>query len=98
MTGTNTNPFPSSPCTSGVSYHQLVKLHSSVSSTRPSPRCLHPQEVRGNIDRLQPQVEASREEMVSAARPLEAQRIQETASLLKTNWDKLNRLYQDRLK
>ncbi|XP_049919112.1 dystrophin isoform X5 [Epinephelus moara] len=36
--------------------------------------------------------------MVSGARPLEGQRIQETATLLNTNWDKLNKLYQDRLK
>uniref|UniRef100_A0A8D3EGG4 Dystrophin n=1 Tax=Scophthalmus maximus TaxID=52904 RepID=A0A8D3EGG4_SCOMX len=41
---------------------------------------------------------ALREEMVSSARPLEGQRIQETAALLGTNWDKLNKLYQDRLK
>lgn len=39
-----------------------------------------------------------REEMVSGARPLEGQRIQETAGLLGANWDKLNKLYQDRLK
>uniref|UniRef100_A0A671Z322 Dystrophin n=1 Tax=Sparus aurata TaxID=8175 RepID=A0A671Z322_SPAAU len=41
---------------------------------------------------------ARREEMVSGARPLEGQRIQESATLLNTNWDKLNKLYQDRLK
>uniref|UniRef100_A0A3B4V2S3 Dystrophin n=1 Tax=Seriola dumerili TaxID=41447 RepID=A0A3B4V2S3_SERDU len=40
---------------------------------------------------------ARREKMVSGARPLESQKIQETSTLLNTNWDKLNKLYQDRL-
>lgn len=39
-----------------------------------------------------------KEEMVSQARPLEGQKIQETAELLAANWDKLNKLYQDRLR
>jgi hypothetical protein len=39
-----------------------------------------------------------RDEMVSGARPLEAQKIHDTALLLKTNWDKLNKLHQDRLR
>uniref|UniRef100_A0A671Z343 Dystrophin n=1 Tax=Sparus aurata TaxID=8175 RepID=A0A671Z343_SPAAU len=55
----------------------------------------------GSIDKLQGPVVgalARREEMVSGARPLEGQRIQESATLLNTNWDKLNKLYQDRLK
>ncbi|XP_051284309.1 dystrophin isoform X4 [Dicentrarchus labrax] len=58
-------------------------------------------EVKASIDKLRGPVEgalARREEMVSSARPLEGQRIQETATLLSTNWDKLNKLYQDRLK
>uniref|UniRef100_A0A671Z332 Dystrophin n=1 Tax=Sparus aurata TaxID=8175 RepID=A0A671Z332_SPAAU len=58
-------------------------------------------EVKGSIDKLQGPVVgalARREEMVSGARPLEGQRIQESATLLNTNWDKLNKLYQDRLK
>ncbi|KAK7893275.1 hypothetical protein WMY93_022427 [Mugilogobius chulae] len=58
-------------------------------------------EVKGSIEKLQGPVSgalAKREEMVQGARPMEAQRIQETASLLNTNWDKLNKLYQDRLK
>ncbi|XP_068575388.1 dystrophin isoform X3 [Cebidichthys violaceus] len=58
-------------------------------------------EVKGNIDELRGPVEgalARREEMVSGARPLEGQRIQETAAHLNTNWDKLNKLYHDRLK
>ncbi|XP_035481958.2 dystrophin isoform X3 [Scophthalmus maximus] len=58
-------------------------------------------EVKGSVDKLRGPVEgalALREEMVSSARPLEGQRIQETAALLGTNWDKLNKLYQDRLK
>ncbi|XP_072296331.1 dystrophin isoform X3 [Eucyclogobius newberryi] len=58
-------------------------------------------EVKGSIDKLQGPVEralARREEMIQGARPMEGQRIQETASLLSTNWDKLNRLYHDRLK
>lgn len=59
------------------------------------------QEVKVSIDKLRGPVEgalARREEMVSGARPLEGQRIQESATLLNTNWDKLNKLYQDRLK
>nr|XP_046237962.1 dystrophin isoform X12 [Scatophagus argus] len=58
-------------------------------------------EVKGSIDTLRGPVEgalARREEMVSGARPVEGQRIQESATLLSTNWDKLNKLYQDRLK
>ncbi|KAM6958012.1 dystrophin isoform 1-T1 [Tautogolabrus adspersus] len=58
-------------------------------------------EVKGSIDQLRGPVEgalARREETLSAARPLEGQRIQESASLLNTNWDKLNKLQQDRLK
>ncbi|KAF3857322.1 hypothetical protein F7725_009181 [Dissostichus mawsoni] len=58
-------------------------------------------EVKASIEELRGPVEgtlARREEMVSGARPLEGQRIQETASLLNTNWDKLNKLHQDRLK
>uniref|UniRef100_A0A671Z337 Dystrophin n=1 Tax=Sparus aurata TaxID=8175 RepID=A0A671Z337_SPAAU len=57
--------------------------------------------LKGSIDKLQGPVVgalARREEMVSGARPLEGQRIQESATLLNTNWDKLNKLYQDRLK
>lgn len=59
------------------------------------------QEVKASIAMLQPPVEAAlgrREEMVSGARPLEGQRIKETASHLHNNWDKLNKLYQDRLR
>lgn len=62
---------------------------------------LDKQEVKASVDELRRPVEealARREEMVSNARPLEAQKIQETAGLLNTNWDKLNKLYQDRLK
>ncbi|KAM3857230.1 dystrophin [Diretmus argenteus] len=58
-------------------------------------------EVKGNIETLQGPVEgalARREEMVSGARPLEGQKIQETSTRLNTNWDKLNKLYRDRLK
>ncbi|XP_034461275.1 dystrophin isoform X4 [Hippoglossus hippoglossus] len=58
-------------------------------------------EGKESIDKLRGPVEgalAHREEMVLSARPLEGQRIQETASLLSTNWDKLNKLYLDRLK
>lgn len=66
-----------------------------------SSSLLHIQEVKASIEQLRGPVEgalARREEMVSAARPLEAQRTQETATLLSTNWDKLNKLHQDRLK
>lgn len=69
--------------------------------TPPHTLCHNQQEVKGSIDLLQGPVEealARREEMVSRALPLEGQRIQETATLLSTNWDKLNKLYQDRLK
>ncbi|XP_070711943.1 dystrophin [Pempheris klunzingeri] len=58
-------------------------------------------EVKGSIDELRGPVEgalARRQEMVSGARPAEGQRIQDTAALLSTNWDKLNKLYQDRMK
>ncbi|XP_037552527.1 dystrophin isoform X1 [Nematolebias whitei] len=58
-------------------------------------------EVKENIDKLEGPLETAlvhKEEMVLAARPLEGQRIQETAVLLSTNWDKLNKLYKDRLK
>uniref|UniRef100_A0A673BKJ7 Dystrophin n=1 Tax=Sphaeramia orbicularis TaxID=375764 RepID=A0A673BKJ7_9TELE len=57
-------------------------------------------EVKGSIDKLRGPVEgalARREEMALGARPLEGQRIQETAGLLSTNWEKLNKLYQDRM-
>ncbi|XP_038572178.1 dystrophin isoform X9 [Micropterus salmoides] len=58
-------------------------------------------EVKGSTEKLRGPVEgalARREEMVSGARHLEGRRIQETATLLNTNWDKLNKLYQDRAK
>lgn len=58
-------------------------------------------EVKGSIDKLQGPVEgalAKKEEMVQGARPMEGQRIHETAGLLSNNWEKLNKLYQDRLK
>lgn len=41
---------------------------------------------------------ARREEVASGARPTEAQRVQEAADLLSSNWDKLNKLHQDRLR
>lgn len=59
------------------------------------------QDVKENIDKLHGAVEgalAQREEMVTGSRPLEGHRVQETASLLNNNWDKLNKLYKDRLK
>ncbi|XP_041834285.1 dystrophin isoform X2 [Melanotaenia boesemani] len=58
-------------------------------------------EVKENTQKLQGPVEralAFRKEVASGPRPLEGQRIRETAALLSTNWDKLNKLYQDRLK
>ncbi|XP_054915286.1 dystrophin isoform X6 [Poeciliopsis prolifica] len=58
-------------------------------------------DVKENIDKLQGPVEgalARREEMVTGSRPLEGHRVQESASLLNNNWDKLNKLYKDRLK
>ncbi|XP_038138063.1 dystrophin isoform X4 [Cyprinodon tularosa] len=62
-------------------------------------QCL--KDVKENIDKLHGPVEralAHREEMVMASRPLESHRVQETASLLCNNWEKLNKLYKDRLK
>ncbi|XP_069568938.1 dystrophin isoform X2 [Brachyistius frenatus] len=56
-------------------------------------------EVKGNMDELLGPVEgalARREEAASGARPLESQRIRESAGLLGANWDKLNKLHQDR--
>ncbi|XP_037829862.1 dystrophin isoform X1 [Kryptolebias marmoratus] len=58
-------------------------------------------EVEENINKLEGPVETAlvhKEEMVLAAQPLEGQRIQDTAAFLSTNWDKLNKLYKDRLK
>ncbi|XP_054599029.1 dystrophin isoform X5 [Nothobranchius furzeri] len=58
-------------------------------------------EVKGNIDKLERPVEgalAHREEKMLGAQPLEGQRIQEASSLLSTNWDKLNKLYRDRVR
>ncbi|XP_040028637.2 dystrophin isoform X7 [Gasterosteus aculeatus] len=62
-------------------------------------QCL--KEVKGNVEDLRGPVEgvlARREEMSSGARPLESQRIRDTAGLLNANWDKLNKLYHDRLR
>ena len=59
------------------------------------------QEAKVSIDQLVAPVDEAlgrRDEMVSGARPLEAQKIHDTALLLKTNWDKLNKLHQDRLR
>lgn len=59
------------------------------------------QEVDASVGRLRRPLEDAlgrKEEMVSQARPLEGQKVQETAELLATNWDKLNKLYQDRLR
>ncbi|KAM9766235.1 dystrophin-like isoform 2-T2 [Menidia menidia] len=58
-------------------------------------------EVKESINKQQGPVEgvlARKEDVMLCARPLESQRIQETATLLQTNWDKLNKLYLDRLK
>ncbi|XP_067349213.1 dystrophin isoform X7 [Channa argus] len=58
-------------------------------------------EVKSSIDKLRGPVEgalAHREEMVAGSRPMESQRVKETAALLSTNWEKLNKLYKDRLK
>ncbi|XP_055363081.1 dystrophin isoform X4 [Betta splendens] len=58
-------------------------------------------EVKGSIDKLRGPVEGAlgrREAMVADARPMEGLRIREASDLLNTNWDKMNKLYQDRLK
>ncbi|TNM94219.1 hypothetical protein fugu_002395 [Takifugu bimaculatus] len=58
-------------------------------------------EVKESIDGLKGPVGealARREQMLSGARATEGQRIQDTTSLLSTNWDKLNKLHQDRFK
>uniref|UniRef100_A0A674C3Q8 Dystrophin n=1 Tax=Salmo trutta TaxID=8032 RepID=A0A674C3Q8_SALTR len=60
-------------------------------------QCL--QEVKVNLKNLRPPVEgalARREEVVAIATPAESTRVQETALLLNTNWDKVNKLYLDR--
>ncbi|XP_061641426.1 dystrophin isoform X14 [Phyllopteryx taeniolatus] len=57
-------------------------------------------EVKTIIDKLRGPVEAGlsrRQEVESNARPLESQRIQESATRLGTNWDKLNKLHKERL-
>lgn len=57
--------------------------------------------MKGSTEKLRGPVEgalARKEAMVADARPLEGLRIKETSSLLSTNWDKLNKLYQDRLR
>nr|XP_057908480.1 dystrophin isoform X8 [Doryrhamphus excisus] len=57
-------------------------------------------EVKVSIDKLRAPVEAAlarRQDAASGTRPLEAQRIQESAALLRANWDKLNKLHKDRL-
>uniref|UniRef100_A0A8C7KYF3 Dystrophin n=1 Tax=Oncorhynchus kisutch TaxID=8019 RepID=A0A8C7KYF3_ONCKI len=62
-------------------------------------QCL--QEVKVNLKNLRPPVEgalARREEVVAIATPAERTRVQETALLLNTNWDKVNKLYLDRLR
>lgn len=63
--------------------------------------CYAKQEVKESIDTLKGPVGealARREQMLSGARATEGQRIQDTTSLLSTNWDKLNKLHQDRFK
>ncbi|XP_030603146.1 dystrophin isoform X3 [Archocentrus centrarchus] len=58
-------------------------------------------EVKGNIDKLRDPVDRAlthRDKMVSGAWPLEGQKIQETTGLLSINWEKLNKLHQDRQK
>uniref|UniRef100_A0A673BFA0 Dystrophin n=1 Tax=Sphaeramia orbicularis TaxID=375764 RepID=A0A673BFA0_9TELE len=75
---------------------EILKLYTDQRLSQPP----HKQEVKGSIDKLRGPVEgalARREEMALGARPLEGQRIQETAGLLSTNWEKLNKLYQDRM-
>ncbi|XP_045555407.1 dystrophin isoform X5 [Salmo salar] len=62
-------------------------------------QCL--QEVKVNLKNLRPPVEgalATREEVVAIATQAESTRVQETALLLNTNWDKVNKLYLDRLR
>ncbi|KAM9828925.1 dystrophin isoform 8-T8 [Syngnathus typhle] len=57
-------------------------------------------EVKAIIDKLRGPVEVAlsrRQEAASAARPMQGQRIHESATFLGTNWDKLNKLHKDRL-
>ncbi|XP_037130222.1 dystrophin isoform X11 [Syngnathus acus] len=57
-------------------------------------------EVKAIVDKLRGPVEVAlsrRQEAASAARPMQGQRIHESATLLGTNWDKLNKLHKDRL-
>ncbi|XP_057685973.1 dystrophin isoform X3 [Corythoichthys intestinalis] len=57
-------------------------------------------EVKAIIEKLHGPVETAlsrRQEVVSGARPMEGQRIHESANHLGINWDKLNRLHKERL-
>ncbi|KAJ3584666.1 hypothetical protein NHX12_015161, partial [Muraenolepis orangiensis] len=59
------------------------------------------QEAKASMEQLSGPVDGAlsrRDQMVSAARPLQGQKIHDTALLLKTNWDKLTKLHQDRLR
>uniref|UniRef100_A0A8C7LCQ1 Dystrophin n=1 Tax=Oncorhynchus kisutch TaxID=8019 RepID=A0A8C7LCQ1_ONCKI len=72
----------------------------SVSSPCPVPICAVPT-CPVSTRNLRPPVEgalARREEVVAIATPAERTRVQETALLLNTNWDKVNKLYLDRLR
>lgn len=59
------------------------------------------QEVGDSISVLRGPVEAAlarTEEVVAGARPLEAQRIREMSGLLSSNWDKVLKQHQDRVR
>ncbi|XP_077439439.1 dystrophin isoform X3 [Vanacampus margaritifer] len=57
-------------------------------------------EVKAIIDKLRSPVETAlsrKKEAAAGARPLQGQRIHESAALLGNNWDKLSKLHKDRL-
>lgn len=74
-------------------YFKRLQKHSDLLSRQ--------QEVDASIGRLRRPVEDAlgrKEKMLTQARPLEGQKVREMAELLAANWDKLNKLYQDRLR
>lgn len=79
----------------------MVVLVQSVTGSSQLSSSMSLQDVGENTAVLRGPVEAAlarREEVVVGARPLEAQRIRETAGLLSSNWDKILKQHQDRLR
>lgn len=84
-----------------IESHFVSACSPQLDTVHHNPLSPNMQEVKGNIDKLRSPVDSAlshRDKVVPGAWPLEGQRIQETAGLLSLNWDKLNKLYQDRQK